>query len=223
MALRQLPDLERLEIAVLVELYKAADTDDSFIYSSTLKNLISPEMSDNIWNPLLEACNRNKYFERRGNSFLILPDGIRKIYAYQNNHDEDVEFYVSRPLEFLAGVDAPPAFDATDYVDLWEPIPLSADNPIVADALAASEIALSTIEENNGYADSEPEDRNSVIASIRGTIESIRAGLPSRASVYSGLLAPLKYISKKFADSAMGVAAKTAVEAVIKLIVELLF
>jgi hypothetical protein len=46
----------------------------------------------------------------------------------------------------------------------WEPLAIDRDNPAYKEAVAASEAALREIEGSNGYATTEPEERNAIVA-----------------------------------------------------------
>jgi hypothetical protein len=96
--------------------------------------------------------------------------------------------------------------------DIWEPLPVDREVQEFKEADEAVEIALSEIEGNNGYAESEPKERNHIVFSIREGLRQMREGLPSRAQVVANLIEPLKKIAKKFSDAAMGIAAKASVE-----------
>ncbi|RUU96355.1 hypothetical protein EOB36_30065 [Mesorhizobium sp. M6A.T.Cr.TU.017.01.1.1] len=98
----------------------------------------------------------------------------------------------------------------------WEPLPVELDDPDLADAISLSEQAIAVIEASNGYADSEPSERNSIVNSMKGSLQSLKAGMPSRKAILEGLYAPMKYIAKKFTDAAMGKAAASAVIALAK-------
>jgi hypothetical protein len=98
----------------------------------------------------------------------------------------------------------------------WEPLKIDRADVEYQTAVEVSEKAIETIEQNNGYAASEPEERNGIIKVMRGTLDAIKEGTPSRAAVKAGLLQPLRYIAKKFSDSAMGEVAKVAIGALIK-------
>ncbi len=100
--------------------------------------------------------------------------------------------------------------------DTWSPLPIERHDGNYISAVDAAEKAMKAIEQNNGYAASEPEERNGIVATIKGTLEAIKTGAPSRRAVVEGLLKPLKYIAKKFADSTMGELAKDAVGWLVK-------
>ncbi len=97
-------------------------------------------------------------------------------------------------------------------VDEWAPLPIDRQNPKFEAAMGAVEDAIDTISADNGYAVSAPEERTSILASLKGSVEAIKAGMPSLASIRAGLLAPLRFISEKFVGTAMGETAKKAFE-----------
>lgn len=110
------------------------------------------------------------------------------------------------------GVSEPDSQDDADSgYEEWEPLKIERDSTAYKDAVDASEAAVREIETSNGYAASEPEERNAVVASTKGTLEAIKTGLPSKQSIRHGLLAPLRFISKKFAETTIGEIAKIAV------------
>lgn len=98
----------------------------------------------------------------------------------------------------------------------WEPLPLERESKQAVEAIEKTEAALREIESNNGYAATQSEERNAIVESIKGTLSAIRRGFPSRDAIVAGLVAPLRYIAKKFADASMGDAAKAAVSAILK-------
>jgi hypothetical protein len=75
---------------------------------------------------------------------------------------------------------------------------------------------LKEIEENNGYAVTEPNERNSIVETIRGTLAALKTGFSSQTAVIAGLQAPLRFIAKKFGEASMGETAKIAVAALVK-------
>src|SRR5262245_44003657 len=83
--------------------------------------------------------------------------------------------------------------------------------------MSAADEALEVIEGNNGYATSEPEERNAIVNSIKGTIAAIKEGAPSASAIKSSLIAPLQYLVRKFTDTAIGIASKVAVEKIANL------
>ena len=100
----------------------------------------------------------------------------------------------------------------------WEPLPLDRELDIYRHTNAAVEEALETIEGNNGYAESEPEERQQIVSSIKEGLKQFRDGLPSRSQLVSLLVEPLRFIANKFSSAAMGEAAKIAVNALAKLL-----
>jgi hypothetical protein len=112
-------------------------------------------------------------------------------------------------LEANGGEPAQPVTNARS--DDWEPLPIDRTSVEYKEAVEASEAALREIETSNGYAASAPEERNSIVETIKGNIAALKFGFPSRRSILEGLLRPFQFISKKFAEASIGEAAKIAV------------
>lgn len=102
--------------------------------------------------------------------------------------------------------------------DNWQPLPIDREDPLFKVGLKAVEEALKTIEADNGYAATEPEERNAIIASAKGTVQALKDGYPSKGTVSATLIIPFKYLAKKFGDGIIGAAAKTIWEFGIKLL-----
>jgi len=97
----------------------------------------------------------------------------------------------------------------------WSPLPLEKSGSSYSDAIEASENALAEISGSNGYAESEPEERDLIVSSVKSTLKNINEGNTTKDQVIAGLVKPLKYVSEKFANASMGEAAKAAVKALL--------
>lgn len=100
----------------------------------------------------------------------------------------------------------------------WQPLQIERDDSVFQEGLKAVEEALKIIESDNGYAATEPEERNAILASAKGTVEALKDGNPSKQTVLATLVSPFKYMSKKFGDGIIGAAAKTIWEFGMKLL-----
>lgn len=96
--------------------------------------------------------------------------------------------------------------------DEWQPLPIDREDEHFVEALEAIEEAIEAIEGDNGYAATEPEERNGILYSAKGTLQALKEGTPSREQLISSLLKPFNYIAKKFGDGIIGVAAKKAAD-----------
>jgi|GEM_PF-6421269 hypothetical protein len=101
------------------------------------------------------------------------------------------------------------------FENVWQPLSIDRGDEKYIQAVEATEEAIKTIEQDNGFAATEPDERNAVLYTAKGTLDALKEGTPSKDQIDSGILRPLKYLSKKFADTAIGIAAKKAVEAII--------
>ena len=78
----------------------------------------------------------------------------------------------------------------------------------------AEEEALETIQSDNGYAATEPEERNSIVWTIGAGVNALKEGLITKDQAQTLLLKPFKYLAKKFPDAIIGVSAKDAATAI---------
>lgn len=129
-----------------------------------------------------------------GNDAAISPDGVEEAqelirYAVQEGKFEESE---------------------------WEPLPIDRRSPEYVSAVSALEGAFEIISGDNGYAATQPEERSQIVWSLKEGFRAIKEHMPSRAQVIALVVQPLRYMSKKFADTAMGLAAKGAVAKIIE-------
>jgi hypothetical protein len=92
----------------------------------------------------------------------------------------------------------------------WEPLPIDRSTPQFREMEHATEIAIERIEADNGYAANESDERAAVLGSLRGAMEAIKQGWPSRTVVQASLLATLRFVAEKFAGTGIGEVAKKA-------------
>lgn len=92
----------------------------------------------------------------------------------------------------------------------WSPLKIDRSTSEYEEAINYSEAALREVESSNGYADSEPDERNAIVSTIKGTIDAIKSGSPSKKSIVHSLLKPLQYLAVKFRDASIGEIAKVA-------------
>lgn len=104
--------------------------------------------------------------------------------------------------------------DVNENID-WQPLPIDREDPVYHEALKAVEDAMRVIESDNGYAVTAPEERDAIITSLKGGSEALKNGSPTQKYLKDTLVSGFSYLAKKFTDSAIGVAAKKALEALL--------
>lgn len=95
--------------------------------------------------------------------------------------------------------------------DAWSPLPIDRETEEFQDVVEAVEKAVQSVEQDNGYAANEPDERNQVVESLKTGLQWIKEGFPSLAQIRSTVEGPLKFLASKFSGAAMGEAAKVAV------------
>jgi hypothetical protein len=100
----------------------------------------------------------------------------------------------------------------------WEPLKIERDSAPYRDALEAVSQAVETIRGDNGYAHSQPEQRNSVLSTVETGLQLLKERILTRTQFTELLFRPLTFLAKKFAETAMGEVAKIAVSALRNLI-----
>jgi hypothetical protein len=226
-------NLDRLADKVLFALHDAALDDKHEWVSFAYLRRVLPNDTPNAIRLDLELLVRNDDALRdsdtrfKANPSLYIASLSQSQFRYEVDADrykisksgiEKIEKLTDEQYEWLArevrtGPAPPPPSDLDDE---WQPIPIDRTTPQAIDAIDKSESALREIEQSNGYAASDPDERNSIVETIRGTLATLKSGIISRKAIIAGLLAPFRYIAKKFGEATLGEAAKTAASAIVK-------
>jgi hypothetical protein len=94
--------------------------------------------------------------------------------------------------------------------DEWEPLPIDRESPDYEEAIGTLDEAIGIVAGNNGYAESEPDERNNILFSLRQGQTALTERQPSKAQINALVLQPLYFLARKFSESAMGEIAKIA-------------
>lgn len=206
-------DLKELAILMMYELL-ARDISDN-VTIAQLKDFLGERASLNLLrNALLDIYE--------GDEFVYFGKGAEDETDWRINRNgikyaerlAKASPNLKRQVNALLGDNTPEeGVSENEQSDDWEPLPLERAGPEYDNAVDMTETALSEISGNNGYAESESEERDRIVWSIGEGLKQIKDGLPSRNQVISMLVKPLKYISDKFAGASMGEIAKAAIKA----------
>ena len=94
--------------------------------------------------------------------------------------------------------------------DEWEPLPIDRESPDYEEAIGTLDEAIGVVAGNNGYAESDPDERNNIVMSLRQGQTAITERQPSKAQITALVLQPLNFLARKFSESAIGEIAKVA-------------
>ena len=143
------------------------------------------------------------------NSYRLTRKGAQKVCALGEDH-------INRIASELIFEDRRPANERLS--EDWEPIKLDLESPKFSKAISETEKTLDRIQADNGYASNSPDERNGLLYTMRSAFDALKSGCISRATFFSGLLKPLRYIADKFSGSALGEAGKRALDALLSLV-----
>lgn len=182
------------------------------IHQNITEYAISSLLSEKL---LVQAERKSDSFDDYGENetvYKISEHGIDIVDNWSDfTYDEIAEGISFDEEDSFADI-VDPAIDGDQE---WEPLPLEKSGPAYKQAMDTTETAFNEIKGSNGYAESDPQERETIVWSLSEGLKQIKNGLPTRDQVVSMLVKPFQYISEKFAGAAMGEAAKTAVKALI--------
>ncbi|HEV2957545.1 MAG TPA: hypothetical protein VGX95_15625 [Xanthobacteraceae bacterium] len=217
-------DFGRIGNLVLVLLYhKYISAESLFVPFSEIASGIPNEPRNAVWDELNNLRGAQKVTQQtqqrygglmgalaasaRGETYEVNIDG----YKISRKGIEEVNGFSDELYEiFLTEIQTvKPVAKAVDS-EKWEPLPLDRQSTEFAKAVEATDIALKEIEGSNGYAAASPEERNSIVETIKANLKTLKDGLISKGQIIEGLIKPLMFIAKKFADASIGELSKRA-------------
>lgn len=212
--LRRPPNLQRLELAVVIEIYDHLNSETtSFVRQKIIYDRLD-ENDNQLISKFINASNNNKLFYRDSDGDFYLTDkGTKFIIHKIESESTNVIEYLRDGAAWIKGRSDPLKGSVEAR---WSPLPIDRDTAEYSAMVQASEQALGEIEASNGYAHEAPDERDSIVVAIRGTLGSIKNSHPTRNLVIEGLVQPLRFIASKFSGAAIGEVAKVAVAAVLK-------
>ncbi len=229
-------NIERLSSCILVVLYreyegdremKVADNDIRSALPDTPLNAFKIAMSGLVKDDLIEAETRRQLTgslgslisgqSSQGNSstvrtgrYQITKSGIDEVDSWDDDEYEFLESLVAdlpdrEPNESPNG----------DVGDEWEPIPVDLSNDLQKKAVEDLETAASSIEADNGYAATQPAERNAVVRALRAGIATLREEAEIQIIYFKAFIwEPLEKAGKKFGESIVGLAIQAAKESI---------
>ncbi|MCH8997994.1 MAG: hypothetical protein IID48_06960 [Proteobacteria bacterium] len=141
-------------------------------------------------------------------TYSISEEGIIYIENQLDNEESFINSYVEEKPTNYNIIELP-----ADIDDEWEPLPIDRTTPEYEKAVEALDDAVEKIEADNGYAANQPEERNSVVWSLKQGVAAIREMAPSLAQVRALVMDPLNSAIKTLKESGPGLAAMFAREA----------
>ncbi|MEA2975863.1 MAG: hypothetical protein QOF19_1383 [Alphaproteobacteria bacterium] len=224
--IRRKIDFDRIGNKILILLYQRyMESKGLFVLFNEIAAAIPSEPRNAVWDEVQNLIARGDVVQKtetrvdsgfgalaalsRGGkqqTYEVAADGYkitrRGIDATNNLTDEAYEVLIAE----VAVVEQAPEHKG----DSWEPLPLDRQSTEFAKAVEATDAALKEIETSNGYADSNPIERDSIVEVVRAHLGLLRTGLLSKGQIIEGLIRPLKYIGAKFAEASIGELANRA-------------
>lgn len=221
-----IPDISHLQEAVLYELYIFAADSGGPLASIQVANLFSPPTPTMFAEKVLNILDKGEYIISSDirldigaeKKYEITYQGIKFVQDQLRDPTSMIANYAKEGYGWLVG-DLPTITSPGE--EQWEPLLIDRESPHFDAAANELENVIEVIEGDNGYADSEPDERNHIVASLRHGLERMREGLPSLQQVRGLILGPLNFVAQKFVGTAMGVASKAAIEKIIQWIATL--
>jgi hypothetical protein len=231
---RKKVDLHLIERAVLVFLHFQCVKDGLLDFEiGELQEYVGPLASNNVVELIVDELVENGSLTRTVHSndldeefyfFRISTEGLSRAQSMQKSAyekilnqiaDAEAERKENETPEEL-GSDSKSGDETASSFDTWEPLPIEREAPEYVEAVSKSEDALKVIEGDNGYADSEPEERNHIVWAVGAGVNALKEGLITKQQVDSLLLAPLRRVVERLKKGIAVEAARAAVQAIVE-------
>lgn len=99
--------------------------------------------------------------------------------------------------------------------DPWEPLPLDRQSEPLEAAIAKIDDVVDAVIQDNGYAVSEPDERNYVLSALQAGVEAMKVQTVIYQMQFTAFIwKPLDRIATRFKENAIGALAIAAIEAV---------
>lgn len=188
---------------------------DGKILSSYLGRACQDLISANLISEEYEEMSESHYYAITSKGIIHVEDKL-DIYA------SDIAIYARRGKAWLF---QDPSLESETVsietksskeieTDVWEPLAIDRTTSEYKNAVEALDHAAEKIEADNGYAASQPEERNNVVWSLKQGITALKEMAPSLAQVRALIIAPLNSAIKTLKESVPGVAAMVAREVI---------
>ena len=146
-----------------------------------------------------------------GSGILYVEQHLEDRDSVTFNFEKYGEAWLDKHSVGTRGEDEPAdSIDIDLQEDEWEPLPIDRESPGYEEAIGTLDEAIGVVAGNNGYAESEPDERNNIVESLRQGQTAIRERQPSKAQITALVLQPLQFLARKFSESAIGEIAKVA-------------
>ena len=97
--------------------------------------------------------------------------------------------------------------------DAWEPLPLDRQNPALAQAIEKIDELVEAIAQDNGYAVTEPDERNYILTALRNGVQALKIQtVIYRMQFKAFIWEPIERIATRFAQHAIGLSADVVKE-----------
>ena len=225
------PKIRDLSSIVLFELYRGLNFDSALRMRAT--DLATKISGTELWQTIgaayitriLEQLAQGvlvtiRTYQNSPTAYEITDSGIETVETLLEQDDGTLLRYEAEGIgPFFWGGSPPAKATGTEKnkpEDSWSPLPIDRSAPTYDLTMQAVEEAIAEIGKSNGYASEYPEERESILTTLKTGLDALRQPLITRRALDVLLTDPLKFVAAKFSDAAFGTAASKAFEMILK-------
>ncbi|MHA1597583.1 MAG: hypothetical protein ACTSV1_02580 [Alphaproteobacteria bacterium] len=212
-------NFQHIQDLVLAELYDRIMRDiEGFNPDDTGRSEFKFQLSPRLISKAVLSLRENNLAELNSDAYEIeiSAKGILHVERMIEEHpSSDIALYLSDTLPVDDNGQIETEQGEVKSSDQWEPLPIDRDSSEYQTAVSESESALETIQSDNGFAASQPDERNHIVWAVGAGLNALKEGLVTREQVQSLLLAPFRRVVKLFTEGLMKEAAEGAIDAVV--------
>ncbi|MCR9225758.1 MAG: hypothetical protein NXH70_16950 [Hyphomonas sp.] len=155
---------------------------------------------------------------------MAIESGIGELWADYRQFGNDWLFESIEGVGSIASVFGTVDGQNNGSNDEWEPLKVDYDSPLAESSIADLETAVDAIQNDNGYSTAFPEERESVVRSLRDAISYMRMqGIYTRIYFKHSIVVPLSKAISRLGGNAAGKLAESAFKGLQKWVTEFVF
>ena len=215
------PKLSILADACLLKLYLRAQEGQEEIPYNKLQVVFESKIKSPVFKFAIEALidQKNVNYNIQQTLFAINRVGYLKVEKELENKTSFFSIYSEKGDDWLFetggaiedGEADTGSKSATEAA--WEPLPLDRQNPALAQAIEKIDELIQALEQDNGYAANEPDERSFILSALQAGAQALRdQTVIYRMQFRAFIWEPVKHVATRFGTSAIGVIEDTAKE-----------
>lgn len=223
----RLPKLERLDLAIAVEVYlHVSNSEYSYIDIRQVYNSLDGTIGYGLLRRLVDKITSDRtvalWHLDDDENISLSNEGFDLFIKHSERPIDQILDYSKFGSEWVFGTNGTDAQSKSLDIELekpeqdtWEPLPLDRENPEHQNAIDRLDEVIELTQADNGYAATYADERNFVVSALSAGSKALKEQAVIYRIQFKALIwEPLVQLAARFGDNAIGIAASAAKEAI---------